>query len=263
MDYVAADTDDLFAQVGRCGAGGAGAISLQHPGVCGATVLTRGIALAPGLFHALIDPNLAFLFFWVGLILIVLEVLHPGISVPGILGAVFLVTAFVEFGFFPVQIVGVVLLLASALFFLLEIKHPGIGAPTVGGTVTLVLGGLLLFNSAVPSARVSPWLIGLVAAIAVVFFGFVVGAAVKTRRMPKRAGDDDLRGQEGTAIDDLSPTGRVRVRRENWSAESTGAAIPKGTGIRVMEVKGLRLMVEPIGALPPGEAPSEQALAEH
>ena len=100
--------------------------------------------------HGLIDPNLAFLFFYLGLALIVIEILHPGVSVPGILGAVLLISAFVDFGFLPVQLAGVILLVLSAIFFLLELKHPGIGLPTVGGVITLILGGLLLFNSAVP-----------------------------------------------------------------------------------------------------------------
>ena len=40
---------------------------------------------------------------------------------PGILGAVLLITAFVDFGFLPVQLAGVVLLVLSAVFFLLEL----------------------------------------------------------------------------------------------------------------------------------------------
>src|SRR6266511_3799953 len=51
-----------------------------------ATVQTQDPGLGVALLHGLVDPNLAFVFFYVGLILIVIEVLHPGISVPGVLG---------------------------------------------------------------------------------------------------------------------------------------------------------------------------------
>ena len=74
-----------------------------------------------------------------------------------------LAAAFVSFGELPVQLIGILLLLASAVFFLLELKHPGLGLPTVGGLATLVLGGLFLFNPHVPNARVSPGVIAPVA----------------------------------------------------------------------------------------------------
>ena len=110
----------------------------------------------PAILHSLIDPDLAFLFFFLGLILIVVELLHPGISVPGLLGTIFLVTSVISFGLLPVRLGGVVLLIASAVFFLLEFKHPGFGFPTMGGRGLPGTGRLLLFNSAVPNAQVSP-----------------------------------------------------------------------------------------------------------
>src|SRR5206468_10066936 len=112
---------------------------------------------------------------------------HPGISVPGLLGALMLVSAFVSFGFLPVQVGGLVLLVVSAVFFLAELKHPGIGLPTIGGVVALIFGGLLLFNSSVRNARVSPWVLAGVAIALVLFFAFVVRAVLIARSMPKPA----------------------------------------------------------------------------
>ncbi|HEV8420044.1 MAG TPA: NfeD family protein, partial [Actinomycetota bacterium] len=226
----------------------------------GARIEERGMGFGGAFLHGLIDPNLAFLFFYLGLALIVIEILHPGVSVPGILGAVLLISAFVDFGFLPVQLAGVILLVLSAIFFLLELKHPGIGLPTVGGVITLILGGLLLFNSAVPNARVSPWLLAAVAIALVLFFGFVVRAVMKARHLPRAGGIEGMIGELAVAIDDLNPTGRVRARRENWSAESTAPPIAKGTSVRVLEVRGLRLVVEPAGEPAPGIAPGDQAL---
>jgi membrane-bound serine protease (ClpP class) len=226
----------------------------------GARVVERGMGVGGAFLHGLIDPNLAFLFFWMGLILIVIEILHPGISVPGVLGTILLVSAFVDFGFLPVQLGGVILLIVSAIFFLLELKHPGLGLPTVGGVITLVLGGLLLFDSAVPNARVSPWLLALVAAALVLFFGFVVRAVLRARHLPRPAGLEGMTGELAVAIEDLDPTGRVRARRENWSAESIGEFIAKGSTVRVVEVRGLRLVVEAAGESAPGVTPGEQAL---
>jgi membrane-bound serine protease (ClpP class) len=229
--------------------------------LAGAAIEERGMGLGGAFLHGLIDPNLAFLFFWLGLMLIVVEIIHPGISVPGVLGTILLVTAFVDFGFLPVQLAGVILLVVSAIFFLLELKAPGIGLPTAGGVITLVLGGLLLFDSAVPNARVSPWLLGVMAASLVLFFGFVVRAVMKARRLPRAAGLEGMVGELAVAVDDLDPAGRVRARRENWSAEAVGTPIAKGSDVRVVEVRGLRLLVEPAGEPTPQIAPEERVSA--
>jgi membrane-bound serine protease (ClpP class) len=218
----------------------------ELPDVCGASVIPQDMGLGARILHGLISPDFAFLFFFTGLVLIVLELLHPGVSVPGILGTLFLISAFISFGLLPVQLVGVVLLLASVAFFLVELKHPGIGAPTVGGLVTLVLGGLYLFNPHVPNARVSPWLIALVAAGLALFFGFVVRAVVEAKRLPQATGPGDLVGVEGRAVTDLTPDGQVRARRETWTARSAGPAIPTGAAVRVTAMQGLRLIVEPM-----------------
>src|SRR4029453_310861 len=124
-DYVEPDVPSLLATVGNCDGGVTD--GLRHAPVCDATLVKRGLGLGWSILHGLIDPNLAYLFFFLGLILIVVELLHPGLSVPGVVGTLMLVSAFVTFGFLPVRIGGVILLVASALFFLLELKHPGLG----------------------------------------------------------------------------------------------------------------------------------------
>src|SRR6185503_10939309 len=105
----------------------------------GAPVVSESLGFGASILHSLFSPDLAFIFFYLGLGLIVIEILHPGISVPGILGVLLLVLSFISFGMLPVQLAGVALLIASAVAFLLELKHPGIGAPAVVGTITLVL----------------------------------------------------------------------------------------------------------------------------
>ena len=212
----------------------------------GASIETLSMGIGARILHALLSPDFAFIFFYLGLGLIVVELLHPGLSVPGIMGIVFLVAAFVTFGLLPVQIIGVVLLLASALFFLLELKHPGLGVATVGGVACLVLGGLTLFNPSVPNARVSLWVIVPVAGLLVLFFGTVVKAAMAARHMPAVGGIEGIVGREGVVEDELDPEGVVLVSSEQWSARSVAGQLPRGTRVRVVGVDRLRLDVEPI-----------------
>ncbi len=209
----------------------------------GAVLEERSPGLGVSLLHGLIDPNLAFVFFYLGIILLIVEVLHPGVSVPGVLGTLMLITSIVSFGILPVQLGGIVLLVASAVLYLLELKHPGLGLPAIGGTVCLVLGGLLLFDPSAPSIHVSRWLLVVVPTLVVAFFAVVVQAALETRRKPPMIGVDLLYGEEGVALTALDPHGEVRVGRERWSAEAVGGAIVSGTTIRVIGRSGLTLMV--------------------
>jgi membrane-bound serine protease (ClpP class) len=252
IDLIEPNVRDLLNAAGGCG-GQAPSVTTgllaqrgSLPGLCGAPITEESMGPFRSFLHALIDPDLAFLFFFFGLALIVVELLHPGVSIPGILGTLMLVTSFVSFGLLPVNLVGVVLLIASAVCFLLELKHPGLGLPTAGGVVFLIFGALFLYSGSVPNAAVSPWLIALVAGALVLFFGFVVKGVMEARHMPKTdVPTQDLIGQIGTAIDLLEPRGRVRVARENWSASSTGDPIPAGSPVRIVDVKGLLLLVEP------------------
>ena len=250
-DLIAADRSALLKAVnGRSVEAGGRAVTLRTTSV---PTVERSLGWAAAIVHPLFSPNLAFIFFYLGLVLIVVELLHPGISVPGVLGVASMVTAFAGLGMLPIQLVGVVLLVASVVFFLLELKHPGIGVPTAGGLVTLVLGGLLLFNPAVPDARVSLWTITPVALAAAAFFAFAVNAALRLRGMPADTGGNRLIGQIGTAVTELAPSGVVHIASESWSADIAPEAekIKRGARVRVVGVEGLRLKVE-------WEAPPEE-----
>jgi membrane-bound serine protease (ClpP class) len=226
-----------------------------------ATLRTSGAAVEQdrigpffGFLHALFDPNLVFLFFWLGLALIALEFFIPG-GVSGTLGGLMLVTSLAALGMLPVQLIGVALLAASVVFFILELLHPGIGVPTAGGLVTLVLGGLFLFDSSVPGVSVSPFMIAPVALFAALFFGLVVQQAVRLRRRRVETRTDQIVGEEGVVVRDLDPTGIVLVASEEWTAESPSGPVRKGERIRVLALEGIRLKVEPATE----EAPAMQA----
>src|SRR5439155_860962 len=84
------------------------------------------------------------------------------------------------------------------------------------GAAVLILGGLLLFNPTVPSARVSIPLILAVAAGFVLFSIFVLGALVEAKRAPVATGMEWLRGAEGIALSAIDPAGRVRAGEVTW-----------------------------------------------
>lgn len=211
--------------------------------LAGARIEPREMGLIARLLHSLLDPNVAFILFYLGIISLYFEIANPGLGVPAIVGVVLLVAAFLAFGVLPVQLAGVILLVASAIFFAIEIFTPGIGVPFAGGLVTLILGGIFLFDTSVPGAQVSPWVIAPVALFAALFFGVVVTSVVRVQRRPAFGDPTHLIGQHGVVVRDLAPEGVVRVEAEEWSAVADGEPLPAGTPVLVTAVDGLRLRV--------------------
>lgn len=213
----------------------------------GVPVVRESLGGFQRFLHALLTPELAFVFFWLGLAFLVTELFVPG-GVIGTLGGLMLVASIVALGMLPVQLIGVVLLLASVVFFVLELKHPGVGALAGGGVVCLLLGGWFLFED---QARVSPFLIVPVAAAAAAFFLVVVRAAIRMRHSAVEMRDDTLVGKEGTVVHDLAPTGVVQIASEEWTAEAVRGSLVRGDRVRVVSMDGLKLKVEPVGAISP------------
>jgi membrane-bound serine protease (ClpP class) len=243
IDLIAPDVPSLLSEVdGTTVTVVGGQRVTLH--TAGATLEPSELSLFASILHGFLDPNIAFVFFWFGLALLVLELFVPG-GVAGTIGALMFVTSLVALGTLPVQLIGVALLVASVVFFVLELLHPGLGAPTIAGVVTLVLGGMFLFDRS-GEVSVSPWVILPVAAFAILFFGYVVQQAVKTRRMRSTERSDRLVGSEALVTTGLTPVGVVRVASEDWTAESLAGTVAAGERVRVVGMKGLRLTVEPL-----------------
>jgi membrane-bound serine protease (ClpP class) len=244
IDLIASSERELLAR--------ADGMSVQVADGATVTVQTtaamiRDVDMTPGVsfFHNLFDPNLAFIFFWLGLALIVIELIVPGHIFSGTVGTILLLTSIVSFGLLPVRLIGIALLVASVVFFVVELKVPGLGIWSVGGVVSLVLGGLFLFDPA-GGVRVSPLAITPVAVFMTLFFGFVVSKAFALRRMPPPLGAHEVVGREGVVLGGgLDPEGVVRVAAEEWRAIAPGSSIPPGTKVRVTRLDGLVLTVEP------------------
>jgi len=230
----------------------------------GANVQVEELGAFVGFVHSLLDPNLAFIFFWVGLALIVIEFFVPG-GVAGTLGLLLFITSLVSLGSLPVQLIGVVFLVASIVFFVLELLHPGVGFPSIAGVICVLLGGWFLYDTAGSGLRVSPLVIVPVAGLAALFFLVVVRAAMRMRHREVISRDVQMVGRDGVALRDLDPRGVVQVAAEQWSAQSTTGRIPKGERVRVVSMEGLKLRVEPApspsgpGGLGPSGAPSTDA----
>jgi len=211
-----------------------------------ATISERHLAPLVGVLHDLFDPNLAFIFFWLGLILIIIEVIVPGHIFSGTVGTVLFLIAVASFGFLPIRSIGVALLVASAVFLIVELKTPTHGALTGVGLACLIAGGLLLYNGS-GGVRVSPVVLIGVTVMVAGFFGFLLTKLLGMRHMPAAlAPGQAVVGLQGVVLaGGLGPTGVVRVASEEWKAKAE-APIPSGSRIKVTALDGLVLTVEPV-----------------
>jgi membrane-bound serine protease (ClpP class) len=214
----------------------------------GAPVRTAGLGPAAGLLHDLVDPNVAFLLFLLGVAGIVYEIVHPGIGVGGVAGALSLIVALLMFQALPVQLGGLALIALGIGLFVLDLKLAGHAFLSVFGVIALVLGGLLLYEPG-STARVHPLVLAVVIACVTLLFVVVARKVMAARRSRPVTGTDALIGVAGTAVTALGPTGRVRAAGVEWRARTRGgASVPAGAEVVVVGLNGLTLEVEPAAA---------------
>lgn len=221
----------------------------QVDGVVDAGVLQRSLSLPEIALKMIADPNVAFLLLILGMIGVVAELYHPGAFVPGIVGAVSLLLAFVGLGNLPTNWGAVALLGFSLVLFLLELHITSHGILGAGGVIAFLLGGLLLFAPLTPAGpafetiAVNPWLLLAMGAGFAAFFLVALRAGLRARRMPVIDPLVRLPGALGIAASPLAPVGTVRVLRETWSAMSDGETIGLGEEVEVVAREGLTLRV--------------------
>ena len=208
----------------------------------GATSVEQDFGLFRQLLQLLADPNLAFLFLSLGTLAIIYELANPGVGFGGIAGGIFLLLGFFALSVLPINLVGLLLLGLAAALFVAELFVPGVGVFAAGGTVALVLGGLFLFDGAV---RIDPAV--LVPVALVVGGGSVLAGrlAWRARRAPSVSGREGLLGRQVTVRSADGPVGQVLLDGAWWTVRSRGGPLAPGQTVRVVDLDGLELIVEP------------------
>jgi len=198
------------------------------------------------ILNIISDPNITYLMMMLGFFGILFEFFNPGAILPGIAGVIALIFAFYAMQTLPVNYAGLALIIFGVVLLLLEIKVVSHGMLAIGGIVSLLLGSMMLIKASSPLelASISRVLIILTTGIAALFFLFVIGAGLKAQKRKPVTGLEAMAGLPGIALDELAPTGRVRVQGEIWNALSTEGNINKGEAIRVKSIKKFVLDVE-------------------
>ena len=257
VDFIAQNVSDLLGQIdGATVEIGPGAGNLEPET---RTLDTRNLVLRKmnmnlieQFLFFLADPNISFLLLSLGGLGIVVELFNPGLIFPGVIGAIFLLLAFVSLGNLPVNWAAVAFILLAGALLVAELLVSGFGILGIFSIVSLVLGGLLLFSSfgtpspTMPEIRVNPWLLGSLAGALTLFGVWFVRTIVRSRREGRQpeAYVSPLIGALGVVTTDLDPRGTVRVDERVWTAVTEDDIVIKtGERVKVLNTEGIILTV--------------------
>ena len=244
IDVVAASQEDLLKQLdGRTITRFNGSTTVLH--LANQRVQSLDMSLKQRILDFIMDPNVAFILFAIGMLALYVEFNHPGAIVPGVVGFIFVLLAIFAFNILPTRYAALILIVAAFVLFILDAKFATHGVLTVGGIGLMILGALLLVDAPIPEMRVR-----LVTALAVsvplgLITVFLVGLVIRARRGKVVTGAQGLIGEVGVAQGPLEPEGKVFVHGELWDAVSSANVAP-GQRVQVKRIDGLRLEVEPM-----------------
>jgi membrane-bound serine protease (ClpP class) len=209
--------------------------------VAGAEIHNVHLGFFTRLLNTLIDPNILPLLFLAGLAGIGFEIFHPGVVLPGALGAVALVTALFGFSVLPINWGGLVLMLLGVALLVIDVHVTSHGALTVAGLISLAVGSIMLFSNASGFHTSKPLVISIAVALGAAW-AFAISKAVEVRHRPVEVGAQLIAGSVGEVRDN----GLVFVNGELWQARTAGGEVLRpGERVRVESLDGLTLTVRP------------------
>jgi membrane-bound serine protease (ClpP class) len=253
VDILATDPTDLFTQIDRGTRADGYAYAFEGrplPKLSGLAVRDVNMNFGQGFLHLLSDPNIAFILFTIGFYGLLSELFHPNFFT-GPTGGIALVLAFIGSNSLPLNVGGLLLILLGIGLLVLELTVTSFGLLTVGGVISIVLGAFALWTGVNPAedairVSISPWLLGVVVALSLLYVFGIVRALLAMRRRPVEPMPMlTLVGAGGIAQTLIAPRGIAYARGEAWSARSSGPEIAAGTPVKVVGVDGLELIVEP------------------
>ncbi len=195
----------------------------------------------------LTDPELAYVLLLGSLGLLYFEITHPGMILPGVIGAIGFVISMVAMHKLEVEWGGLALIFLGIAMLIAEMFVPSFGALGIGGIVAFIFGSIFLFDPAKTGGFQLPLslILSVAFALGVIFLG-IGYMLLSTRKLKKAGGFDDLMGQKARVVtveESSGQRGTIEVRGEIWKFESP-VAVSVGDQVRIRGHEGLVLKVE-------------------
>lgn len=195
-----------------------------------------------------ITPEAAFLFLAAGLAIAAFEFYAIG---PGIAAAMAAISLFLaSYGIWSLPVrwwaMGLTLMAWWALTY--AYQRGGAAILTGFGAVLMLVGGLWYVDGA-PQLEMNPIVTLVIVAVVILFYTVAMPTVARSRFSTRTIGRDHLIGAQGVALVDFDPDGEVEVAGARWKAAAhREAGIERGDTVRIAEVDGLVLEVEPVDA---------------
>lgn len=201
-----------------------------------------GLSLVDQLFHTAASPEVAYLFFVLGLSLLLFELFTAGVGIAGVLGAGFLTLGTYGLAILPTRWWAVLLLLLTFVLLAVDVQTNVPRLYTVAGLVAFVLGSWFLYDGVTIS-----WVtLGAVWIGALLYAYTGMPSMVRTRFSTPTIGRKWMIGEFGEAVTDIAPEGTVKVRDVTWRAITNRATpVESGDRVRVVGIDRLLLEIEP------------------
>lgn len=215
----------------------------------GAAVVEYTPSLREKAVSFLANPGVAMILGLLGLIGIMVEIYHPGMIAPGVMGVLCMICSLIAVEQLPIDVGGGLLVLAGIGLLIVEIYTPTYGTLGILGGISLTVGLLLFVDPAHPDFAVDGSIrLGLVDVVPIVaLFGGLIAylswVVMGNRRRVPVTGQESLVGSHGFVLKPVGPDGgMVFVQGEYWKARAT-ALIGEKAEIEVVSVNGLVLEV--------------------
>ncbi len=201
-----------------------------------------GLTLTSQLFHTASSPEIALLFFAMGLGLVVFELFTAGIGIAGVLGAGSILLGSYGLSNLPTRPLALIGLLLGILAISIDIQTNIPRIYTAVGVGLFSLSSIFLYSG----LRASWVTIGVVIVSTLIYAYSAMPAMVRSRFSTPTIGRKAMIGKVGTALDDISPDGTVEIDGARWTAVTNRATpISSGDDVIVASIDRLTLEVEP------------------
>ncbi len=174
-----------------------------------------------------------------------IEITHPGVVFPGVVGIICLFLSFLAMQIIPINYGGLAMILLGGGLFVAELMTPTFGALFVGGLISITVGALFLVDSPDPAMQITLGSLLPTMTFFSIIMGFILYSALRSQYKAPVSVQSTMIGRTAFVSQELNPQGKVKLNGELWNAISqNGQIIPAGSTVEITEVNGLKLVVK-------------------
>jgi membrane-bound serine protease (ClpP class) len=243
VEIIAKDVPDLLHQLdGRKVLIGAREVTMHTQGLAIEHVVPDWVTR---VLLIVSHPTIAYGLLLAGIWGLLLEGYHPGVALPGVVGALCLLLGLYALQLLGVNFAGLALMALGIGLIITEFFMPTYGSLGVGGLIAFVIGSIILFgHGGNTGAHVAIPVIGSFAVVAALVVAGIVALGMRARRKPITTGAEAMIGEAVEVVDASRDPVLVRYGGELWNAHAL-RPLRAGQWASIVKVRGLTLWVEP------------------